>query len=149
MDDRLAALYRQAIRRHRDRPVGKGPLAGADARARLANPLCGDEVAVSLKRAGDRLAEAGFEGESCAICQASASMLVAAVREIPLAEAARLADGLIAFVKGKRADCPASACPDLPALEGVRAFPGRLRCATLPWEALQLALEPDRAAASA
>ena len=68
-------LYREVILDHYKNPRGHGLLEAADAHAEGQNPLCGDEVAVSLRFDGDTIAEVGFEGRGCAISQAATSML--------------------------------------------------------------------------
>jgi nitrogen fixation protein NifU and related proteins len=68
-------LYREVILDHYRNPRGHGLLEPSDAHAEGQNPLCGDEVAVSLRFDGDAIAEVGFEGRGCAISQAATSML--------------------------------------------------------------------------
>ncbi len=70
-------LYREVILDHYKNPRGHGVLEDADAVAEGENPLCGDEVTISVKFAddGDTIEEIGFEGRGCAISQAATSML--------------------------------------------------------------------------
>src|SRR3989449_6746016 len=69
-------MYQEQILDHYKHPRNKGPLAGATKNARDSNPLCGDEVVLHVKVDGsDRIVEVKFEGQGCAISQASASML--------------------------------------------------------------------------
>jgi len=88
MDD----LYREVILDHYKSPRGHGLIADADAQAEGQNPLCGDEVSVSVKFAadGETIESVGFEGRGCAISQAATSMLTELVQGRKAAEVASL-----------------------------------------------------------
>src|SRR5262249_29653826 len=73
-------LYQEVILDHNRKPRNWGVLAGATHRAEGHNPLCGDHISVTLKLAGDAVDAINVEGESCAICKASASMMTTAVK---------------------------------------------------------------------
>jgi nitrogen fixation NifU-like protein len=118
-------LYRELILDHYKSPRNHGLLDPADGRAEGMNPLCGDEVAISVRfDGGDSIAEIGFEGRGCAISQAAASMLTE-------------------IVKGRDID-EAAAMPKDELLEelGVplQQNPARLKCALLPLGVLKVAL---------
>jgi len=83
-------LYREVILDHYKNPRSHGLLEAADAQAEGQNPLCGDEVTVSLRFEGETIAEVGFEGRGCAISQAATSMLTELVQGKSAAEAAAL-----------------------------------------------------------
>lgn len=133
-----ATLYPAAILQHSRAPKNQGPLDDATHEARLDNPLCGDRVAVQLRIEGTLIQEARFTGKGCAISLASASMLTEAVSGLAVEEATELAARLLTLASGRE---DVSDLGPLEPLRGVRAFPGRRRCATLPWEALQGALK--------
>ena len=102
--------------------------------------MCGDRVEVRVRMDGDRIAEAGFEARGCAISIASADLMAEAVTGQGRAAVKDLADRFRAMVR--TGDCPD--CRDLEALRplaGVHEFKSRLKCATLPWDALLAALE--------
>ena len=116
-------MYQEQILDHYKHPRNKGPLSSATRNARDSNPLCGDEVFLHLKVDGsDRIAEVKFEGQGCAISQASASMLTTIVKGMPLAEA----EGLGRDAVLKKLGIPLSAV--------------RLKCALLSLHVLKLAL---------
>ncbi len=116
-------MYQEQILDHYKHPRNKGPLAGASKNARDSNPLCGDEVVLHLKVDGsDRIAEVKFEGQGCAISQASASMLTTIVKGMPLAEAGGLGRDAVL----KKLGIPLSAV--------------RLKCALLSLHVLKLAI---------
>ena len=117
-------LYREVILDHYKNPRGHGVLADADATADGQNPLCGDEVAVSVKFAGDgeTIDEIGFEGRGCAISQAATSMLTEMVKGRSATEVATL--------------------PKEELLDeiGIQLTPVRLKCAILGLGVLKVAL---------
>jgi nitrogen fixation protein NifU and related proteins len=122
MDD---ALYREEILDHARRSPHRGRLESPDAVAEVDSPLCGDRVRVALELAIDgsgRIERVRFEGEGCAISQASASMLAARVEGMTVDEARRFSSEAAL------------------GLLGVWLTPTRIKCALLGWRALQHAL---------
>ena len=150
LSDDLRQLYQEVILDHYKRPRNFGPLADADHSAEGYNPLCGDQVKVSVRLEGDRVADAHFEGAGCAISTASASLMTEAVKGKTLAEAEELFQSFHALVSGKddgtsasgdgAADGDGDDLGKLEALAGVRDYPVRIKCATLAWHALRAAL---------
>src|SRR5207302_9571303 len=88
----MEQMYREVILDHYKSPRGHGLIEDADPRAEGQNPLCGDEVAISVKFAadGETIEDVGFEGRGCAISQAATSMLTELVRGRTAAEVAAL-----------------------------------------------------------
>ena len=147
MTPTLASLYQGIILEHNARPRNCGPLAFCTHEARAHNPLCGDTVALRLRVDAGTITAAGFEGDGCALCRASASLLTLAVTGHTPIEATALADAIDALVSPTHDPSPEPEeeerrLGDLVALRGVREVPARRRCATLPWEALRAALGP-------
>lgn len=132
----LDELYRAAILDHGRSPRCMGKLADATHEGSDANRLCGDAVTIRLRVAGGRIDEARFEGEGCAISQASASMLAEALCGKRIDDAALLASDLRSALEA--AGVPAPGLAGL--LAGVRAFPERISCALLSIHALERAL---------
>ncbi len=144
MDDALHDLYQEIILSHNKRPHHYGVLEPHSHRAEGYNPLCGDQIHVTVRVEGDRVADVNFEASSCAICKAAASIMTDAVHGRTLAEAEN------AFEEVKHILDPAvEAAPDLAeagelaALAGVRRFPARIKCATLPWYTFRAALKGE------
>ncbi len=135
----LKSLYRETLLIHSRAPRNRNPLPDATTSAKLKNPLCGDLVSIHLKTENDRITQASFEAQSCSICMASASMLTEKVIENSIQEVQTFASSLIEMISDpeKEMSLPNN---DLNALSGVKDFPSRIRCATLPWEALLAAL---------
>jgi nitrogen fixation NifU-like protein len=108
------------------------------------NPLCGDHIDLFLKLDGDRIADIGFQGNGCAIAQASASLMTSAVQGKSVAEAERLFDAFHDLVTGGPG-ADKTLLGKLMALGGVKQFPMRVKCASLSWHALRAALHGDTA----
>jgi nitrogen fixation NifU-like protein len=134
----LGAIYQELILDHYRRPRNKGTVDAPGARtARRKNPLCGDEIAVSLALDDrGRVTDVRFTGQGCSISQASASMLTEVVRGKTREEAAALLDRFRAMMHGDRAAAADASLGELRALSGVARFPTRVQCATLAWSAL-------------
>ena len=137
----LRDLYQEVILDHGKSPRNFGKLPNANREARGNNPLCGDKLTLYLRLEDDVVADARFEGTGCAISTASASMLTQRLKGMTRTEAKALFERFHGLVTG---GASGDSGPDLGKLEvfrGVRAFPVRVKCATLPWHTLQAALE--------
>lgn len=131
----LDELYQAIILDHNKRPRHYGALADATHQADGYNPLCGDKVQVSLRLAAGRIEAVQFESASCAICKASASMMVDVLQGCDVTQAAAVNRSVRALLDADTA-APEAVERDLDALAGVRKFPARIRCALLPWDTL-------------
>jgi len=141
MDDKLQDLYKAALMRHSREPRGQGKLENPSHEHFITNALCGDEVRLYLNVRDNQLESARFESQCCTICQASASILIERLEESSdITAATEEANELIAALRDKDAATPYPSEDDRSALFGVKAFSSRIRCATLPWEALLAAL---------
>lgn len=141
----LDDLYREVILDHYSHPRNKGVVDPADAARDGANPLCGDEIRVSLRVRDGIVEDIRFEGKGCSISQASASMMTEQVKGQSVEHAARLIAAFKTMMhEGAGGDRhgPGESVDlgDLEALQGVRRFPVRVKCATLSWITLELAL---------
>jgi len=140
----LRELYQELILDHGRRPRNFGPLAGATHDAIGHNPLCGDKITVHVKLDDDVVSGISFEGQGCAISQASASLLTEAVKGRKLDDVMSLFRKVTALVTGRDADVDLEGGVELGKLavfEGVRQYPMRVKCATLAWHTLHNALE--------
>ena len=140
MSTDLRDLYQQVILDHQRSPRNFGELPGAHRAAEGHNPLCGDQVTVYLKIEGDVVTDVHFQGVGCAICTASASMMTEHVKGKPLEEI----EGTFHSFHALLTDAPeagnGASLGKLEVFAGVREFPIRVKCATLPWHVLQAAL---------
>lgn len=138
----LDELYREVILDHYSHPRNRGVADPADAKREGANPLCGDEITVSVRVRDGVIEDVRFEGKGCSISQASASMMTEQLKGKPLAEANRLIAAFKAMMHTPSGAEPAAdELGDLVALAGVRKFPVRVKCATLSWITLEMALQ--------
>lgn len=142
MNDALRELYQETIMGHNRSPHNFRALEPADARANGHNPLCGDKLTVFLRFDGERIAEAAFVGEGCAISKASASLMTDAVRGLGRSEARALYEAFRRLVTRDPAADP-SRLGKLRVFAGVGEFPARVKCAALPWRTLVAALEQE------
>lgn len=141
----LRELYQQVILDHNRSPRNFREVENANRTAEGANPLCGDLITLYVRLDHDRITDIGFQGSGCAISQASASLMTAAVKGKTTREAESLFQAFHDMVTGG-ADQPADthALGKLAAFQGVRQFPARVKCANLPWHTLQAALQGAR-----
>ena len=140
----LDDLYREVILDHYSHPRNKGVVDPADAVRDGANPLCGDEIRVSLRVRDGIVEDIRFEGKGCSISQASASMMTEQVKGQSVEQAGRAIAAFKAMMHGgpagDRGPGDQVELGDLEALAGVRKFPVRVKCATLSWITLEMAL---------
>jgi nitrogen fixation protein NifU and related proteins len=166
----LEELYREIILDHYRSPRNRGELPSPPAhRVEGFNPLCGDEVVVTLLVEDGALADIKIGGTGCSISQSSASLMSGAVKGQPLEEVHRLirtfksmmsiheaslggdgagegatADGGVEHSSadggGEAAAVDRESLGELAALQGVVKFPVRIKCATLSWNALSQGL---------
>lgn len=136
----LSALYQDIILDHYRRPRNSGKLDQPDERITRKNPFCGDMIELQLTFDGDRVHEARFTGQGCAISQASASMMTQLVEGKSVAELEKLASDFARLVSEGQAAEGGSSLGELRAFTGVARLPNRHLCALLPWGALTEAL---------
>lgn len=153
----LRELYQEVILDHNKRPQNFRKLEEANCTAEGFNPLCGDEITVYLLVEDRVIKEVAFQGSGCAISKASASMMTAVVKGKTTAEAESLFETFHRMVTadpGAASDSRGAGGESsrtvgkLAAFAGVREFPVRVKCATLPWHTLHAALEGSGQVAS-
>ena len=143
----MRELYQEVILDHHKHPRNFGRLATANRRADGFNPLCGDRVTVYALVDGDDIRDLSFEGSGCAICMASASVMTDELAGKTIDDADRLFVRFHDLVTGESAKSPdVDALGKLAVFMGVREFPVRVKCATLPWHALRAALKDSERA---
>jgi len=146
----LRELYQDIILDHGRHPRNLRALPSPTHLAKGHNPLCGDRVTVYLAIAGDRIEDVSFEGRGCAISTAAASLMTEVLKGKTIDEARQLFARFHAKVTGAEpAELPEALAEDSERLEpltGVKAYPVRVKCATLPWHAFEAALKGGLAA---
>lgn len=140
----LEALYQEHILDRFRHPQGKGTIPCPDATGTASNPLCGEDVTVTvtLDRTGPevRVGDLRFQSDGCSITQASASMMTELARHRTPEEIDALAAGIRALASGDPAAARDETLGPALALGAVARVPARLACAMLGWEALGKAL---------
>jgi nitrogen fixation NifU-like protein len=138
----LRDLYQEVILDHSKRPRNFGELAGANRRAEGYNPLCGDRETVYVRLEDDVLKDVGFRGAGCAISTASASMMTESLKGKTREEAEALFGRFHDLITGAdgRTETSRADLGKLKVFSGVREFPVRVKCATLPWHTMKAAL---------
>jgi len=139
--DELRELYRELILDHARSPRHFGRLQNATHEASGINPLCGDKLRLYLQvDANNRIEDTRFEGSGCAISVASASLLTDAIIGQPVDKAKAYFESVTRRLTNDEPDDLDENLEKLRALDGVREFPSRVKCATLAWHALHSAL---------
>ena len=134
------SLYQEVILDHNRKPRNYGKLDHASHHAVGHNPLCGDRLDITLQLENDKINSIAFQGESCAICKASASMMTAAVKGKSRPDAETLIHEFRELATGKLDTNLPHHLGRLTVFSGIRDLPTRVKCAILPWHTLHAAL---------
>jgi nitrogen fixation NifU-like protein len=138
----LEELYREVILDHYRNPRNRLPLAQPDVEAEGVNPLCGDEVKVELRFDDGTVSQVSVRGHGCSISQSSGSMMGEAIKGMSREAVVELAARFQAMLteaddsEQQPPSVPGSVMGELDALQGVRRYPVRIKCASLPWTTL-------------
>ena len=152
----LEELYREIILDHYRSPRNRGELPSPPAhRTEGFNPLCGDEIVVTIEVSDGMLSDIKIAGQGCSISQSSASLMSAAVKGKSVEDVHATIDTfkrlmLVHESQLEESDVEPEAVDlkslgELAALQGVVKFPVRIKCATLGWNTLAQALEESGA----
>jgi nitrogen fixation protein NifU and related proteins len=134
----LRTLYEEVILDHNRRPRNfRRVPEGSNRHARGHNPLCGDQLTLEIKVEDGVIKDIGFDGVGCAISTASASLMTESIKGKTIIEAETLFRGVHDLLTR---DGDAARLGKLQVLAGVREYPARVKCATLPWHTLEAAL---------
>jgi nitrogen fixation NifU-like protein len=141
-------LYQQTILEHYKKPKYKGKTNPVHRYQKGHNPSCGDtiELTLQLDETGEKIADAKFEGEGCAIAIASADLMAEAVKGKSVEEALEMVRRFQGMMKGE--DEFPKEQRKLNVMQGVSQFPVRIKCANLTWHTLKAALESKAGAES-
>ncbi|HEX7030721.1 MAG TPA: SUF system NifU family Fe-S cluster assembly protein [Gammaproteobacteria bacterium] len=138
----LKDLYQDLIVDHNRRPRNFRRMDDADRRAEGFNPLCGDKLTLFLKLDEDVIEDVSFQGSGCAISVASASLLTERLKGMRIDEAEELFGDMVPLLTGKLPESESrEKFRKLAALEGVKDYPSRVKCASLCWHTLDAALK--------
>jgi nitrogen fixation NifU-like protein len=137
----LRELYQAVILDHHKKPRNFRVAEGANRSAEGYNPLCGDKVTVFLKLEDDVVKDISFQGSGCAISTAAASMMTESLKGKTLPQAEALFQSFHKLLTGTADSAAAADLGKLAVFSGVKEFPVRVKCATLPWHTFHAALE--------
>ena len=131
-------LSREIILDHYQNPRNHGRLPNPTLANRGHNPLCGDEIelSVGIDEQDDRIRDITFTGRGCSISQASASMMTEVIKSKTLAEAEASVQRFTQQMANRDVE-PKELEEELDALQGVKKYPARVKCALLPWTTLR------------
>ncbi len=135
MSHSLDDMYREIILDHYRSPRGKKPVDHADITSNGHNPSCGDEISMEVEMDHGVLKDVHVNCRGCAISVASGSMLAEVVKGRSFDDVKRIAESVRKMLKGEDVELP-SDIGDIDALQGVRQFPVRVKCALLAWVTL-------------
>lgn len=137
MSDNVEALYQEIILDHYKHPRGH-VLADPAGESYQVNPTCGDEVTVGVRLDDQGHVHVGYEGQGCSISQASASVMTELLEGASLADMAQAERAFVEMMHSKGSGEPdEGVLGDGIAFVGVSKYPARIKCALLPWMALQ------------
>lgn len=134
----LGDLYQEIILDHYKKPRNAGRLEEPSCSASGDNPLCGDKISVTVKKAGDKVEDIRWKGAGCAISTASASLMSEAIKGKSTKDIDALFHKFHDMVTGKGGS---DGLEKLEVFSGVSEYPVRVKCASLAWHTLMAALE--------
>ncbi|MEH6497282.1 MAG: SUF system NifU family Fe-S cluster assembly protein [Pseudomonas marincola] len=142
MLDDLKELYQEVILDHSKHPRNFGKITPCSHEGHGYNPLCGDTINVYVALdEKERITDIAFDGKGCAISTASASMMTDVIKGKSISDANRLFEDFRSLAMGEHENIDAGEDTErLMILAGVKQFPMRVKCATLPWHAMHTAL---------
>ncbi len=142
MLDDLKELYQEVILDHSKHPRNFGKITPCSHEGHGYNPLCGDTINVYLELdEKEHITDITFDGKGCAISTASASMMTDVIKGKSVSDANTLFEDFRSLATGEHENINAGEDTErLMILAGVKQFPMRVKCATLPWHAMHTAL---------
>jgi nitrogen fixation protein NifU and related proteins len=139
----LDDLYQEILLDHYKNPRNRGVLEQPDVHLDAKNPFCSDEITIDFTFKEDRIKDIRFQGEGCVISQASVSLLTESVKGKTIEEALDVVEQFTKLIRGE-IDALDPELEELMAMQGVSAYPTRVKCALLAWNTLKKALSDDK-----
>ncbi|MBR1628016.1 MAG: SUF system NifU family Fe-S cluster assembly protein [Lachnospiraceae bacterium] len=136
-------FYNEILTDHNVNPVHKHPIEGANFSLEGVNPSCGDDIVLNLRVEDGVIVDGGYEGDGCAISQASADMMLDLVIGRTKEEALRLSDIFLRMIKGTVSEEEKEELEEAGVLEDVSHMPARVKCAVLGWHTMEEMLGED------
>lgn len=137
MNSEIEQLYRQVIQDHYKNPRGKG-LVGLNEQSHKYNPSCGDDITIEAEIVNGKLSNVHHDGKGCLICCSSASVMCQTLEGKTIDEAKEMIQGFFNMLMGEDiSDAVSDALEEALVYQGVSKYPARIKCAALPWKALE------------
>lgn len=134
-------FYNEILTDHNLHPLHKHRLADANLILEGVNPSCGDDIVLELKVENGVIVDGAFEGDGCAVSQASADIMLDMVVGRPKEQALRLADLFFKMIQGRCTDAELDELEEAGALQDIAHMPARVKCAVLGWHTMQELLD--------
>lgn len=139
----IQELYQELIIDHGTEPRNCHPLNAVTHHAKGVNPLCGDKLEIFILLKDGKVSDISFLGQGCAISMASASIMTETLKGKTIAEVQDYFQRFVGMVTSDADELEDNQLGKLQALAGVRAYPSRVKCATLAWHAMDAALNKN------
>ena len=130
-------FYNEILTDHNLHPVHKHDQSDANLILEGVNPSCGDDIFLKLRVEGDQIVSGSFQGDGCAISQASADIMLDLIIGKTKAEALKLADIFFRMIKGTVTDEELDTLEEASVLRDVSHMPARVKCAVLGWHTME------------
>lgn len=138
-------FYNEIITDHNIHPLHKKKIEGANFSLEGVNPSCGDDITLSLKVENGEVVDGGFEGDGCAISQASADMMLDLIIGRSVDEAKRLGEIFHRMITGSITEEEHEELEEAGILQDIAHMPARTKCAVLGWHTMDEMLKEDEA----
>lgn len=138
--DNIRDLYQEVIIEHGRHPRNFGSIEGASCCAKGKNALCGDQITVYMNIVDDTISDIKFDGQGCAICMASSSLMTEHLIGKSVTLASSLFDTFHRLITEQGFELSDDSLGKLMILSGVREYPARVKCATLAWHTMMNAI---------
>ena len=142
-DSDLEDLYQSILIQHSKSSLHYGKIESFTHFSEGYNPLCGDAISIYLSVKKGRIEKASFESASCAICKASASILLEAIEGTSEEVYSSMQNQFSRILEGNSVEQSNVLNSDILAFQGIKQFPSRKNCALLPWTTLKKALDSE------
>ncbi len=140
-------FYNEVLTEHNVHPAHKHPISDANLSLEGVNPSCGDDIILNLKVEDGVITAGAFEGDGCAISQASADMMLDLIIGKKKDEALRLSDIFLRMIRGSASEEEIEELEEAGVLQGISHMPARVKCAVLPWRTMdQIFKDPEASA---
>ncbi len=140
----IKSYYNEILTDHNLHPGHKEDLVGATCVHEGINPSCGDDIILQLKIEDNVIVDGTFNGDGCAVSQASADIMLDLIIGKTVEEAKRLADIFLRMIKGEATEEEIEELDEGAALRDISHMPARVKCAVLGWRTMNEMLDEKK-----